>query len=341
MSTSSRRRFPHWLIPVLGYAVSIACLILVYRHFDWAEQWSRIRAVPPSYILAAVLTDIAVYCVQGWRWNMLLRPVGCLPVWRSMQAIYVGLFANELLPLRPGEVIRTFLQARWSGVPFSVVISSVVIERLFDGVWLILSFFVASYFVELPEVLVVGSRILAGLLSIIAFLLCFALYQRDRAERWIRRTIWAQGFLHLLDAIAAMSRSDSFYRSFLLSALYLALQAAPIYFLSVGFNLGLSLGECAILLVILRLGAVPPQAPGNVGTFHWLVVMGVMLFGVSRQAAIGYATLLFLVITVPLWVVGFIALLATKMKLSQLRMDAQNEPETSHAISTSSRLAGH
>jgi hypothetical protein len=47
--------------------------------------------------------------------------------------------------------------------------------------------------------------------------------------------------------------------------------------------------------------------------------LGVMLFGVSRQAAVGYATLLFLVITVPLWVVGFVALLATKMKLSQIQ----------------------
>jgi hypothetical protein len=257
-----------------------------------------------------------------------------------MQAIYVGLFANELLPLRPGEVIRSFLQARWSGVPFSVVVSSVVIERLFDGVWLIASFFVASFFVQLPELLVVGSRILAVLLLGIGCVLAFAILAQDRAERWIQRTIWAQGFHHLLAAIGSMSHSPSFYRSFLLSGLYLALQAAPIYFLERGFGLHLTLGECAILLVIIRLGAVPPQAPGNVGTFQWLVVVGVMLFGVDRETAVGYATLLFLVITVPLWMVGFVALLATKMKLSQIRMDAHNEPETTHESTSSPSSAG-
>ncbi len=340
MSAATAQRFPRWVIPALGYAVSIACLIHVYRNFDWAEQWPRIQAVPASWILAAVLTDVAVYCVQGWRWNLLLSPVGSLPAWRTMQAIYVGLFANELLPLRPGEVIRSFLQARWSGVPFSVVVSSVVIERLFDGVWLIASFFVASFFVQLPDLLVVGSRILAVLLVAIGCLLAFAILAKDRAERWIQRTIWAQGFHHLLAALASMSKSPSFYRSFLLSGLYLALQAAPIFFLSSGFQLGLTLGECAILLVIVRLGAVPPQAPGNVGTFQWLVVMGVMLFGVERETAVGYATLLFLVITVPLWVVGFVALLATKMKLSQLRMDAENEPESTHASTSSPSSAG-
>ena len=83
-----------------------------------------------------------------------------------------------------------------------------------------------------------------------------------------------------------------------------------------------SLGACAAVLVILRLGSIPPQAPGNVGSFQALAVLGVMLFGVDRQSAISYATLLFLVITVPLWVVGFFALLATKMKLSQLTQEA-------------------
>ncbi len=201
-----------WIIPLLGYAVSIACMVYVYRGFNWEEQLPRIRQTPWHFVWAAVLCDIAVYCVQGWRWNELLIPVGKLAVWRSMQAIYIGLFANEVLPLRPGEVIRSFLQARWSGVPFTVVLSSVVIERLFDGIWLILGFFVTSFFVDLPAVLVYGSRILALILAL----------------------------------------------------------------------------------------------------------LGAMLFGVDRQAATGYATLLFIVITVPLWVVGFVALMATKMKLRQL-----------------------
>lgn len=334
MPTLNGRRFSGKVIPYLGYAVSLICLVLVYHHFDWEQQWPRIRAVPWYWILAAAVTDVAVYCVQGWRWNILLKPVGVLPVWRSMQAIYVGLFANEVLPLRPGEVIRSFLQARWSGVPFSVVISSVVIERLFDGIWLIIGFYVASFYVELPSLLVTGSRILAVLLALIGVSLGIAIFKHDVVEAWLRRSIWAQGFHHLLEALSAMGRSRSFYQSFILSWFYLVLQIAPIYFLQIGFNLNLTLGQCAVILVILRLGSVPPQAPGNVGTFQWLAILGTMLFGVDQQLATGYATLLFLVITVPLWVVGFFALLATKMKLSQIRHEAHTQPDSSHAITS-------
>ena len=301
------------LVPILGYAVSIACMVFVYRGFDWEEQLPRIRRTPLGFVLAAVLCDIAIYCVQGWRWNELLKPVGALPVWRSMQAIYVGLFANEVLPLRPGEIIRTFLQARWSGVPFTVVLSSVVIERLFDGFWLILGFLATSFFVELPPVLIYGSRILAVILLLLGGLLAFAIFRREQAEKWLKPK-----FRHHLDALEAMSRSRSFYNAFLISLLYLILQIGPIYFIQRGFGLNLGLGACAGILVILRLGSVPPQGPSNVGTFQGFAVLGAVLFGVDSQSATGFATLLFIVITVPLWIVGFIALLATKMKLRQL-----------------------
>lgn len=293
-------------------------MIVVYSGFDWKTEIPRIQQTPWQYVAAAVLCDIAVYCIQGWRWNELLKPVGSLPVWRSMQAIYIGLFANEVLPLRPGEVLRSFLQGRWSGVPFSVVLSSVVIERLFDGVWLILGFFLTSLFVDLPVLLVIGSRILGVVLIVIGAILSFAILRRKQAERWMDRTIWAQGLRHLLDSLESMGRAPSFYRAFLISFLYLILQIGPLYFIQFGFGLDLSFGACAAVLVILRLGSIPPQAPGNVGSFQALAVLGVMLFDVDRQSATSYATLLFIVITVPLWVVGFFALLATKMKLSQL-----------------------
>lgn len=292
-------------------------MVYVYRGFNWAEQLPRIRQTPLPYVLAAVLCDIAVYCVQGWRWNELLIPVGKLPVWRSMQAIYIGLFANEVLPLRPGEVIRSFLQARWSGVPFAVVLSSVVIERLFDGFWLILGFLVTSFFVDLPPVLVYGSRILAGILLILGALLAFAIFRRQQAEKWLNPKL-----RHHLNALESMGRSRSFYNAFLISFLYLALQVGPIYFIQQGFGLHLGFGASAAILVILRIGSVPPQAPGNVGSFQAFAILGAMLFGVDRQSATGYATLLFIVITVPLWVVGFFALLGTKMKLRQLTEDA-------------------
>lgn len=308
-----KRRFPRWVIPVFGYTVAIACMVIVLRHTNWDEELPRILKTPWYLVLAAVASDIAVYCVQGWRWNVLLRPVGTMAVRRTIQAIYVGLFANEVLPAKPGELIRAFLQARWSGIPFSVVLSSVVIERLFDGIWLILGFFITSLFVKLPTILVIGSRILGAVLLVISVLLSIAVLRRKLAERWLPTKL-----IHLLDALELMGRSQSFYRAFAISLLYLILQALPIYFIQLGYGLDLSIGACATILVILRLGSIPPQGPGNVGAFQLLAALGAVSFGVDKGQAAGFANLLFVVITVPLWLAGFVALLATKMKLSHL-----------------------
>lgn len=321
----AKRKLPKWLIPLAGYAISIACLIWVYKGFDWHEQLSRIKETSWKWVLLAVIADILIYVVQGVRWNLLLRPVGRLPIGKTVQAIYIGLFANEVLPFRPGEVIRCFLLAHWARIHFTVSLSSAMIERLLDGVWLILGFYAASFYVTLPKVLLVGSQILAGFLVVLAGVFILAVYYHNHARRIIHKSKWADELLALADAMYAMANSPSFYGAIALSLLYLVLQVIPIWAVMQGYEFDLPVGAAAVVLVMLRLGSIPPQMPGNVGTFQALAVAGVQLFGYDKADAAGFATLLFVVVTAPLWVVGFFALTATRMKLDDIRTAAKEQ----------------
>jgi len=131
-----------------------------------------------------------------------------------------------------------------------------------------------------------------------------------------------------------MGRSRSFYVAFLISFLYLALQVLPIWALMIGYDLDLTVADAALVLVILRLGSVPPQAPGNVGSFQALTIAGLHLCGIDRASATGFATLLFFVVTVPLWVAGFIALIATGMKLGDIHRQAHRRGQPSDPATT-------
>ena len=91
---------------------------------NWHELWEEIRELDWRWVAAAAVADVLVYVIQGWRWSLLLHPIGNASTWSSVRAIYVGLFANEVLPLRAGELIRCFLQARWSNIPTSVTLAS-------------------------------------------------------------------------------------------------------------------------------------------------------------------------------------------------------------------------
>ena len=102
------------ILLVLAFVLSIGSLFYVLNDFEPEKLWGEVRAMHWGWVGAAVLFDILVYFLQGWRWSLLLRPVANVPYARSIRAIYVGLFANEVLPLRTGEVIRCYLQGRWS-----------------------------------------------------------------------------------------------------------------------------------------------------------------------------------------------------------------------------------
>ena len=101
-------------------------------------------------------------------------------------------------------------------------------------------------------------------------------------------------------------------------------------------ELDLSFGVAAVVLIVLRLGTVLPQAPGNVGAFQFFTVMALRLFGVDRATAIGFATMMFVVVTVPLWLAGLVAVAMTGMKIRDLQHHAQRTFRTSEETATGS-----
>jgi uncharacterized protein (TIRG00374 family) len=319
---NGRVTIPSWLGPAFVYLISLACLVWVYRDFQWKTEMPRLMNIHWGWIVLAVVTDISVYICQAWRWNLLLAPIAPVPLGRSVQAIYIGLFANEILPLRSGEAIRCYLQSIWSHIPFSTTVSSALMERLIDGVWLILGFLITSFVVDLPENLKVGAMILAGLVAAVAALLIYAVHRKDEAHDALERYRWLSPLRHLVEGLHAMGRSRSFYSAVLASFPYLLLQVIPIYAMMKGYGVNLSVASAGVVLVVLRLGTVIPGPPGNIGLFNAFAMAALTLLGVDRQTAKGLSGVMFFIITVPLLLAGCIALALTGLKIREIQRHA-------------------
>ncbi|MDX1984345.1 MAG: lysylphosphatidylglycerol synthase transmembrane domain-containing protein [Bryobacteraceae bacterium] len=308
-----------WLGPAAVYALSLACLIWVYRDFDWHAELPRLKQIHWFWIVLAFSCDILVYVLQAWRWNLLLEPVAKVPLGRTVQAIYIGLFANELLPLRSGEAIRCYLQATWNRLSFAEVISSALIERLFDGVWLILGFFVSTWFVRLPGEMKYGAGIMALIVASLVVLLTFAVLRKEEAHGALERHRWLSPLRHLIHGLHVMGRSPSFWMASVVSLMYLTLQVVPLFAMIRGYGVDLNFGQATVLLVVLRLGTVIPGPPGNIGVFNAFAVLGLTLLGVERQTAVGLSGVMFFAVTVPLLLAGFLALFMTGFKIRDLQ----------------------
>lgn len=316
--------------------VSLACLGWALHGVNWTELGEEIRELDWRWVAVGAIADILVYVVQGWRWSLLLYPVAPASPWASVRAIYVGLFANEVLPLRAGELIRCFLMARWSQIPISVTMASALIERIFDGFLLMIGLFFSLRFIrQFPlthgqaraiGIVADGSIFLAVLIVVCAALLAVAMYWREQTLDALldaRMFAWAHVFIEDLHRIG---HSRYLYYSAFVSVPYLLLQIVPIYAIMRAYDLDAgSWGRAAALMVLLRLGSVLPQAPGNVGLFQLLSTLGLTLFGVPQAMARRFTLILWGVVTIPLLIVGFIALVATGAKMGQIHREARAE----------------
>lgn len=291
------------------------------------------------WVALAVIADIAVYCWHAFRWSLLLHPVVPVRFWQAVRAIYVGLFANEVLPFRAGELLRCYLLSRWTALPFSVSISSAVIERIFDGMWLWLCLMVTVKYVRFPRhmrYLVNGGYALGLFVLVGAALLGLAMFRRRQTHSALSGKTWQRHVRVLIDDLNLIGHSRYLYFAFFQSMPYLLLQVIPIFasFKGYGFE-DLSLWEAFALMVILRLGSVVPQAPGNIGLFQFLTKETLeRIFNVVPAEAARFSVVLWGIVTLPLLIAGFAALIVTGSRIGQLRRDAHSE----HTELSKSRL---
>ncbi|MFN0169955.1 MAG: lysylphosphatidylglycerol synthase transmembrane domain-containing protein [Bryobacteraceae bacterium] len=323
-----------WLLPAVGYAISIASLIWVFHGFDWRQTLKDFTELDWRFVTIAVIFDLSVYVCHGWRWQILLRPVVKTKLWRTVQAVYIGLYANEILPLRTGEIIRCYLLAHWNHIPVGLAISSVAIERVLDGVWLFLCMLLLTFFQELPGYLVDAGRLMGIVVVALTGVLLYVGVRRQHAHAMVKESRWLHYLHHLVDGIHAMGNPRTVIATAGASLVYAALQVVPIWALIQGYGLDLSIWAPFTVYVILRIGTVIPNAPGNAGLYQFLVVLSLGLFGVPKSTAAGFSLMMFGVLTLPLLIGGFIAVALTGLKLDEIRHRARVSMESRVSAST-------
>ncbi len=323
-----RRRFPRWLPQLLGFGVSAGCLFWVLHGYPISELGPTLKALDWRWVALAVIADLAVYVVHGWRWTTLLSPVSRLGLWRTVQAIYIGIFANEVLPLRPGEVIRCYLLAHWNDLRLSLTFASAGVERVIDGVWMLVAFLVTASFVRgIPRDLTILVQILSVLLAACAGILFWVLKHRHHAHAVLSESRWAATLRHIVEGLQLMGNPRTLGLTALISLLYFSLQILSVYALMKAYGLDLSFWVAGGVLTLVRLSTVVPNAPGNLGLINLACVMALGIFEVEKTDAKTFSIILFVALTMPLLIGGAIATALTGVNIGELRDRARRSVE--------------
>jgi len=330
-AAAPRRKLPSWTPQAMGYCLSAACLFWVLHGYQFNQLIPAIRSLDWWWVSAAVLCDLSVYFVHAIRWNTLLEPVAKLRLLRTVQSIYIGLFANEVLPLRVGELIRCYLLAHWNGLNLSVAFASAALERVIDGFWMLTAFLITTIFVKkIPEDLTILVQLLGGLLLICAVTLAWIVKHKQHAHTVIRESRWAAALRHVVEGLHLMGNRRTLTRTALISLVYLLLQYLTVYMLMRAYLLDYSFWVACGVLTIVRLATVVPNAPGNIGLGNIACVMAMKLFDLGDNDAKTFSIILFGSLTLPLLLGGAVATALTGSKIGELRdrakqgLDAHN-----------------
>ena len=123
---------------IAGFLISGIFLFISLRGQDFGAVADAFRTVTYWWLIPAVLLYFTGLLVRAKRWSVLLRSVAQLSGRQLVPINAVGLMANNVLPLRTGEVVRAYTLNKSYGVSKSSALGTIAVERIFDGMTMLL-----------------------------------------------------------------------------------------------------------------------------------------------------------------------------------------------------------
>jgi uncharacterized protein (TIRG00374 family) len=284
----------------LGFGITIAFIALLVWKTDVKELLTALAEASYVWVVPAIATTLASYCLRTGRWERLLRPIQSLPFRTLLPVVFIGFMANNLLPARMGEVVRAYALGRKTGLSKSMGLATILLERLCDGITLLAALGLVAILFPLPAWgrqtgLVAGLVFLVGAASA-AFILAHEELALGLLERFLQPVPFGVGqrLLPRLESFVVGLRVLRSGRAIaeiaLWSVVIWTVETSTYFFVLKSVHPTLRFGTPAIaallLMVTVNLGILVPSAPGYVGAFQAFGVLALSAFGVPTSVAL-------------------------------------------------------
>ena len=270
-------------------------------------------------ILSAIIMFIS-HWFRSVRWQYLLKPIRKIPVTNLFSALLIGYMGNSLLPAHLGEFFRAYVIGHKQKIPVSSILATIVIERIIDLFTLLLIMAFALIVYPFPD-WVTKSGYIIFIVTICMFLfLIFLKKYTYRTVELLNRflKILPQIISHkiitiinaFVDGVRKLKHKKDYFIITIWSILIWFCYWFVFHLNFYTFNLiqpyQLTSTSSLVLLVITTISVVVPSSPGYIGTYHFLCLFSLGLFGVPRAAGLTYAITVHGLHFVPVTIIGLI-----------------------------------
>ena len=326
-----------WLLTLLGVAISAGLLVWAAIRLDWqavAAALAGSQLLP--WVPLAVASYLAGHLLRGVRCRLLLADSG-LSVATASNLVVIGYAVNNILPARAGELARAAMITDRTGLPFPAALTVAVVERLLDGLAIVLLLLLGVFAVltgdppaaGLPSWMQHTLWIAIGVFGtgtgVVALLVWFPDVFRALAARFSARmqtrtqALLVRFTAQITAAVSVLARPHMTLRLGILSLAIWLLEAGM--FLAVLPALGLrgELGWALMAMGVTNLGLLVPSTPGFVGPFHFFCMQTMIALGIAPAASFAYAVMVHATFYVPITIWGLLALFVYGVEFARLR----------------------
>ncbi|MDX6520851.1 MAG: glycosyltransferase 2 family protein [Gaiellales bacterium] len=323
------------LIPglAIGIPASLVFLYLATRGIDAGDVERVVRRARLLDLVAALAVMALVYPLQAARWRLIARGQATAPFRTFLRMVLSAVAVNNVVPGRPGEVLRGYWLSRESSIRPSRAIATVVVDRASDVLVLVVVLIVGYPFVHhaswLSHLALAALVVGAVVLAVIAVCLRYVRQRSGRGRaapegiraRWVGRQL--SGLVR--GTAASVNRADAAMIGLLTVAAWGCFVVSE-WLVAASLGIAVSAPQLVFVAAVINLGVALPSSPGFIGTYQWLCVTSLALFGVGDNQAFAFSILLHALWFVPTTLAGLAILLhhaAGRLERPALAADAQ------------------
>ena len=342
---------------MIGAIFSAGLLLLFFRQLDLGDTLDAFKGADYIWLIPAVAIYFTGVLFRAFRWRFLLIHIKTIPTLRLYPVVVVGYMANNLLPVRLGELVRSWFISEREGISKSSSLATILLERVFDGIGLMIIALFIWPFLDVTEVFSavsddfgIPSGILIGLvlaifLGVLVLMFGVAIFpwMRDAVVNVTSRFLperfrgSAKDSLHsFADGLSGL-RNPRRVAFILTITMPVWLSEGAMYFvIGQAFDLSVPYHGSLFLTAVANLAVSLPATAGGIGPFEYATRVVLEGFNEGPAVAAAYAVVLHATLLAPVTGVGLFFMWLHNLSLGEMtrRSAGVVEPEPVESANT-------
>ena len=314
-----------WIITIFGFVISVVLLYFSLKGVSFGEILRTFLTANYRIIFIPILFVAISITGCAYRWSKVCG--GSVRFRDTFISLLIGLFVNNVLPARIGEVARGYVLSKRTGLSLTYTLSTVLADRFFD-----LAGLLAITFLFFPKKSLPPDVSRAILLLVLLLIVCIAFMLVMSRKKYagriaqllhnIKRPFFSKIAHRILEVQENLQRINSPLNLLVFVGLslfnWLSMSTA-LYFVTLALGVEINFRYIPFVCALLNMGLTVPTAPGYIGVYQFLLTNLLMIFAVPKSEAFSVSILFHATWYIPYKIVGAIFLVKEKLGFKEIK----------------------